>query len=209
MPLPLHRGMVGRTSPAVALGLTATEPQLCSREGKRRSAPTSPEQHQESHRVAPCRAKKPTLLRCHLPAGLALQETERKFSVRQGWSITSYWGCSYKRTNTVMIKPSKLLVTIWQWFVCEQVIPSKPLYFLLLLWRQEIVKYVFWTFVLGKEKRALRQKPWMSSDFYGYEMDPENQRVLIEVSVTACNYFHSKLWHRYLLRFLKQQMQQY
>lgn len=33
----------------------------------------------------------------------------------------------------------------------------------------------------------------MSSDFYGYEMDPENQRVLIEVSVTVCNYFHSKL----------------
>lgn len=47
MPLPLHRGMVGRTNPAVVLGWTAMEPQLCSWEGNRRSAPTSPEQHQD------------------------------------------------------------------------------------------------------------------------------------------------------------------
>lgn len=33
------------------------------------------------------------------------------------------------------------------------------------------------------------------------EMDPEDQRVLIEVSVTVCNYFHSKLWHRCWLIF--------
>lgn len=152
-----------------------------------------PEQH--IHGVTLCREKQPDLWRCHLPAGLALQETERKCSV--SWSITSYWAAPIKEETLLWSNHQNF------WLQLGSGLYMSRWY----LKNQCIFFFYYWGKKSGSTYFGLLYE-WKKKGLSGRN-GPENQRVLIEVSVTVCNYFHSKLWHRSWLRFLKQHMQQY
>lgn len=83
---------------------------------------------------------------------------------------------------------------------------QKPNIFSSFITEVKIVKYIFSSFILRKEKKDSQAETLNVEWFLWLYNRPWKQRVLIEVSVTVCNYFHAKLWHQYLLRSFRQRV---